>query len=302
MTLFIVAYAGQVKSVKIIKDREEKPKGFGYVEFATLDGLKSGLALSQSSLAGRSIRVSVADPPKEREGGRGFGSSSGGGFDDDRQWRRDGPLPPRDDDRRGFGRPGGGRFSEDGGERGERGERAGFGSKFQSREPAAPSIAEETNDWRSNMRASAPPPPQHDKPRFGGGFGGERFGAGAGGSGEVKRRGSGLNTPTNATFESPRLGPADVEEKWNIGSKFKPSQSQSSPERPNEGGDRGTFGRKFGGENRFSSDAADPSDDIQDWRSAPRKVVSGSNTPAMGGGAGFGKGGSMERSPSKFTR
>jgi RNA recognition motif-containing protein len=33
----------KVKSVKLIRDREEKPKGFGYVEFDTLDGLKDGL-------------------------------------------------------------------------------------------------------------------------------------------------------------------------------------------------------------------------------------------------------------------
>ncbi|KAF8318411.1 hypothetical protein DL93DRAFT_2075816 [Clavulina sp. PMI_390] len=34
------------KSIKIIKDRDEKPKGFGYVEFETLDGLKDGLSRS----------------------------------------------------------------------------------------------------------------------------------------------------------------------------------------------------------------------------------------------------------------
>ena len=32
--------------MKIIKDRDEKPKGFGYVEFAELDGLKAALAKS----------------------------------------------------------------------------------------------------------------------------------------------------------------------------------------------------------------------------------------------------------------
>jgi translation initiation factor 4B len=36
----------QTKSIKIIKDREDKPKGFGYVEFAELDGLKDALAKS----------------------------------------------------------------------------------------------------------------------------------------------------------------------------------------------------------------------------------------------------------------
>lgn len=32
--------------MKIIKDRDEKPKGFGYVEFEELDGLKDALAKS----------------------------------------------------------------------------------------------------------------------------------------------------------------------------------------------------------------------------------------------------------------
>lgn len=36
----------QTKSVKIIKDRDEKPKGFGYVEFTDLDSLKDALAKS----------------------------------------------------------------------------------------------------------------------------------------------------------------------------------------------------------------------------------------------------------------
>jgi len=36
----------QLKSVKIIKDRDDRPKGFGYVEFDTLDGLKDALSKS----------------------------------------------------------------------------------------------------------------------------------------------------------------------------------------------------------------------------------------------------------------
>ena len=34
----------QPKSTKIIRDREDKPEGLGYVEFEDLDGLKDGLA------------------------------------------------------------------------------------------------------------------------------------------------------------------------------------------------------------------------------------------------------------------
>lgn len=53
----------QVTNVRIVEDRlDRKPKGFGYVEFGTLDGLKAALALTGSNLAGRQVRVSVADP------------------------------------------------------------------------------------------------------------------------------------------------------------------------------------------------------------------------------------------------
>lgn len=33
----------QIKSVKIIKSKDEKPKGFGYIEFEDVDGLKDAL-------------------------------------------------------------------------------------------------------------------------------------------------------------------------------------------------------------------------------------------------------------------
>lgn len=36
------------ESVKIIRDRDEKPKGFGYIEFADLEGLTNALSKSGS--------------------------------------------------------------------------------------------------------------------------------------------------------------------------------------------------------------------------------------------------------------
>jgi len=39
-----------------------KPKGFGYVEFGTVDGLKKALDLSETQFQGRNIRISVAEP------------------------------------------------------------------------------------------------------------------------------------------------------------------------------------------------------------------------------------------------
>ncbi|KAK6359670.1 hypothetical protein TWF696_000814 [Orbilia brochopaga] len=74
-----------ISSVRLVRDRNvDRPKGFGYVEFHTLEGLKKALDLNNGQLAGRNVRVSVADPPKDRQ--------------DDRTnvdtWRRAGPLPP----------------------------------------------------------------------------------------------------------------------------------------------------------------------------------------------------------------
>jgi hypothetical protein len=53
----------QVTNVRIVEDKlEMKPKGFGYVEFGSLDGLKKALELSGTQFQGRNIRVSVAEP------------------------------------------------------------------------------------------------------------------------------------------------------------------------------------------------------------------------------------------------
>ena len=54
-----------VTNVRIVEDKlERKPKGFGYVEFATVDGLKKALEFNGSQFGGRNIRVSVAEPRK----------------------------------------------------------------------------------------------------------------------------------------------------------------------------------------------------------------------------------------------
>lgn len=54
-----------VTNVRIVEDKlERKPKGFGYAEFSTLDGLKKALEFNNSQFQGRNIRVSVAEPRK----------------------------------------------------------------------------------------------------------------------------------------------------------------------------------------------------------------------------------------------
>lgn len=57
-------FAGcSVTNVRIVEDKHErKPKGFGYAEFATLDGLKKALEFNNTQFQGRNIRVSVAEP------------------------------------------------------------------------------------------------------------------------------------------------------------------------------------------------------------------------------------------------
>ncbi|KAF1815738.1 hypothetical protein P152DRAFT_194699 [Eremomyces bilateralis CBS 781.70] len=74
----------QPTSVRIVEDKlDHKPKGFGYVEFATLDGLKKALDLNGTQFQGRNIKISIAEPQKDRlESNRDFGD-----------WSRKGPLP-----------------------------------------------------------------------------------------------------------------------------------------------------------------------------------------------------------------
>ncbi|KAI0481650.1 hypothetical protein F4859DRAFT_428217 [Xylaria cf. heliscus] len=87
----------EITSVRIIEDRiEQRPKGFAYAEFATVDGLKKALTLDGSSFQGRTIKVRIADPPKERE-------NRGDSARDLSNWERKGPLaddPSRNNNRR----------------------------------------------------------------------------------------------------------------------------------------------------------------------------------------------------------
>lgn len=54
-----------VTNVRIVEDKLTKsPKGFGYVEFETVDGLKRALDMSGATLQGRSVRISIAEPRK----------------------------------------------------------------------------------------------------------------------------------------------------------------------------------------------------------------------------------------------
>ncbi|KAF2429698.1 RNA-binding domain-containing protein [Tothia fuscella] len=95
-------FAGcEVTSIRIVEDKmDRKPKGFGYVEFGTLEGLKKALELNGEQFQGRGIRISVADPPKDRVEAREI-----------TDWSRKGPLPDlpgNNTNRRASERTGGG--------------------------------------------------------------------------------------------------------------------------------------------------------------------------------------------------
>ena len=56
-----------VTSVRIVEDKlDRKPKGFGYAEFATIEGLKKALDFSGTQFQGRNLRVTVAEPRELR--------------------------------------------------------------------------------------------------------------------------------------------------------------------------------------------------------------------------------------------
>ena len=72
-----------------------KPKGFGYVEFATAEDLTNALAMSGTNMDGRTVRISVAEAPKNQEGRA----------DAEVSWTRQGPLAPLAGRSGGFDRP-----------------------------------------------------------------------------------------------------------------------------------------------------------------------------------------------------
>ncbi|EFY84203.1 RNA recognition motif containing protein [Metarhizium acridum CQMa 102] len=131
----------EIVSVRIIEDREmQRPKGFGYVEFADIEGLKKALTLDGESFNGRMIKIKIADPPR---GGDSRGGESSRDLSD---WTRKGPLPDL---------PGrGGRTGSDfGGDRERR----------PPRDPAAEPRAPREMNWERRGPLS-PLPPQEGGP------------------------------------------------------------------------------------------------------------------------------------------
>ncbi|KAJ2902150.1 Eukaryotic translation initiation factor 4B, partial [Coemansia aciculifera] len=148
-------FAG-TQSVRLIRDREtDRPRGFGYVQFDTLEALKEAVAKDGMEMGGRPLRIGVAE---KRAGPAGGGS--GGGFEDRTggasNWRRADALPEQPPQATspfqsrsssGFGRtPSSGR-----------GESRELREPREPREPLPPSVAEKTSDWRMHKEPPAAP-------------------------------------------------------------------------------------------------------------------------------------------------
>ncbi|GAB1521835.1 Eukaryotic translation initiation factor 4B [Rhizoctonia solani] len=235
-----------LKSIKVIRDRDDKPKGFGYVEFETLDGLKSGLSKSGAQLNSRTVRFLTSSIFSAKDH-RGTGPTSFG--DESTNWRRDGPLPS---DSRG---PRGSRFDD-----------------RPPREPVEPSEAEVASDWRSNqpVRSAVPVEPRRSGFRDGPSRSGtelnwERKAAPAVDTAATDRpgnfrKGSGFSTPAGDRESAP-LNAAETDDAWRRGPPRASIQTEEQPPK------RGAFGGRSGEGSGFSSGGPP---DAGDWRSQMR--------------------------------
>ncbi|KAI9502072.1 hypothetical protein GGI25_004679 [Coemansia spiralis] len=79
------AECGTVVSVRIITDKESgRPKGYGYIEFDSVEGAASAMQWNNTDLDGRNIRLDYSAPRDNSRGGRdggrgGFRGGSRGG-------------------------------------------------------------------------------------------------------------------------------------------------------------------------------------------------------------------------------
>ncbi|MEW6002311.1 MAG: RNA-binding protein [Nitrospirota bacterium] len=70
---------GEVESVKIVTDAQTgRPRGFGFVEMASEDEAKKAIkGLNGTEFKERTLTVSEARPPKQRDRGHGRGGFGG---------------------------------------------------------------------------------------------------------------------------------------------------------------------------------------------------------------------------------
>ncbi|TKY87557.1 hypothetical protein EX895_003571 [Sporisorium graminicola] len=260
-------------SVRIVTGHDGKPKGFGYVEFQTQDDLRAALDRSGSQLASRTVRISVAEPPKSAFGGdRPIHSSQA---DDASQWRRAGPLPPAEP-RGGFAprpeRSGVPRTEGSGFDNMDvsAGVRSGFGAKFQTAPPsnrsprdlapAEPSQGDLASQWRTGKPVEGRSPANSRRPS---------------GMADSDSRPSSFRQRNDAHDVDERFA---SQERMGFGSKFVADQTPpESPGNAKKGFGFGAADRRGSGQPASAAGVA--SDSTDNWRSA-KKPSSGSSSPA----------------------
>ncbi|WFD47295.1 Eukaryotic translation initiation factor 4B [Malassezia furfur] len=217
-------------SVRLVSSHDGRPKGYGYVEFETLDQLKEALTYTGRPLDNRNVRVSVAEPSS-----RGLKSTMA---DDASQWRRSTPLPSSN--RGGFGDFGSGSGFDEMGV-GADGSRSGFGGKFtpsadrpprRSMEPMEPSRSDTASDWRTGKPVTG----RNNTSRFGfGSADGERRGGG------FERREPGASEEGFANWRAGRLssgGSQGSTERRKLDLKPRGSTPSGTPTSPSQGSAR----------------------------------------------------------------
>ncbi|KAJ2792810.1 Eukaryotic translation initiation factor 4B [Coemansia linderi] len=134
-----------VQSVRLVRDREtDKLKGFGYVQFDTLDALKEAVGKDGSEMSGRQLRINVSESRAAPAGGHE--DRTGGATN----WRRADALPVETSPFGSRSSSGFGRTASTG--RGEARE------PREPREPLPPSAAEKVSDWRMHKEPIVPEP------------------------------------------------------------------------------------------------------------------------------------------------
>ncbi|CAK3812533.1 RNA-binding sce3 [Lecanosticta acicola] len=210
----------QVTTVRIMEDKvDRKPKGFGYVEFATPEGLRQALSKTESNFMGRNVKISVADPPKDRpESNRDFSD-----------WSRKGPLPDlpqntRQPSNRGFNRGGGfDNMSDAGSERGgPPGRKPGF---FENDGKVRDFSNWERKGPLSPVPGSGPPVRDGGRLREGGPPGDERRASPAWGEG---RSDAGSRPPRKEFEPRPERAPTAAEQDSQWRARMKPDPSPAA--------------------------------------------------------------------------
>jgi RNA recognition motif-containing protein len=90
----IFAAYGEISDIKLITDRDTgRPKGFGFITFATQAAAEKALEQNGKDVGGRPLKVNVAtDKPRTGGGGgggggfRGGNGGGGGGGGGNRRW------------------------------------------------------------------------------------------------------------------------------------------------------------------------------------------------------------------------